>query len=1153
MFDDVTQKTYAYADVRAQNQDLLMIISELKSKLQMIDKGKHVNTKFEKSKTLRQLLCVTSFNKNLAVKAKNVSNTNVTLDRSKPVTLQSTPTIAQKQQHNVNVIARGMYKINQEDTKINDSKANTNVSNSTGVGSSNSIRRPKSKDNKSKNAILKNTKSSSTYVLTASNSVCLDSNKCETTPSNVCQTNACITSSKTVNAVNDGLNMLCISYGLDVFLHSHEKCVARNALTRKSSVKRALFTSHITTTSKGLGATSVAAKSRFSVAKTQTATNKMKPKADIGIFVGYSESSRRFRIYNHQTKKIMETIHVKFDELTAMASECNNLEPRLNCENFNDSSEDSQSVPSTLDLDNLFGPMYDKYYTTSSQDMYDNFAANTLDNDYTSSSSSIDVNQDDAPLILVSSKEQDPSNMHQFHQRHRSTDRWTKNHPLEKVIGDPSKQIMTRKRLQTDTEVYMYALTMSTIEQKNIKEAMLGPSWIESMQEELNQFKSLDVWKLFECPIGRNIIKVKWIWKNKTDDENTVIRNKSCLVAKGYGQEEGIDFEESFAPVARLEAVRIFVAYAAHKNFPIFQMDVKTTFLNGPLKEEVFVQQPNGFVDPNFPNHFCRLKKALYGLKQASRAWYDKLSSFLIERHFTKGIVDPKLFTRRHEDDILFINLPEIVGPILLDHCLSHALTTTADVLVVYLQQFWPMMSKVPDTKDTIKFMLDTQQITYTVDMFQDTLHLLVETPEKPFVAPANIHTIKAFMNSLVIKKFPNIPKRHEEDYHSIKDDVPLVSVYTTGNVLVQGMLIPDAFLTAKIRETDDFKEYETVIMKSFGVEEEEANCKRIQFTKEVTQNNNYAKKKLVEKDDDDSEDRIEPGSHKDHPKVVDDDDDDKEREKQDDEMGSLEVRNKETMCRQQGYMIQDMERKCVSTAKFWETHKKIDDILHEFVPQIAENVTNDLTETNLKPCIVNTIIKDHDAFRSEIPAFISHEFKAHAPAIIEELFKNHVQSNVIHVHPNTTKSTKTKSSANLQYQLYLKMKRNLQDRADDIALWEALRRKFEKSSSNASCREDAFHLHHDEHQDDDAPFEGEKRVKRSKESKRSKSAKEENVIDEDKVIPGDVTHELMAESQNVEKRVPTIFDHARMEATLRDSLSNLSRIAEEYAYRLEQ
>ncbi|GKB63743.1 retrovirus-related pol polyprotein from transposon TNT 1-94 [Tanacetum coccineum] len=133
---------------------------------------------------------------------------------------------------------------------------------------------------------------------------------------------------------------------------------------------------------------------------------KMKPKADIGIFVGYSESSRGFRIYNRRNKKIMETIHVKFDKLTAMASECNNLELGMNCANFNDSSEDSRSVPSTSDLDNLFGPMYEEYYVSSSKEVSDNSATNTLDNDHTSSSSSIVIDQDDAPPIVSSLEEQ---------------------------------------------------------------------------------------------------------------------------------------------------------------------------------------------------------------------------------------------------------------------------------------------------------------------------------------------------------------------------------------------------------------------------------------------------------------------------------------------------------------------------------------------------------------------------------------------------------------------------------------------------------------------------------------------------------------------------------------------------------------------------
>nr|GEU77472.1 retrovirus-related Pol polyprotein from transposon TNT 1-94 [Tanacetum cinerariifolium] len=676
LIQSVNQKTYAYAKVRTHNQDLLMTMFKLKTKLSTIKKGNNVNTKFDSSKTLGK--CV------------------------KTVTLRSTPKCEQGHKHNENFITRGMYKINKQDTKTSYSKANTNVSNFTGVGSSHSVRRLTFKDNKSKNTILKNTKSSSTYVWKTLNNACLDSNKSDTKTLNVCQTNACISKSKTVkacvNVVNEGSNLVCISYGNDVFLNSHEKCVGRHALSRKSSVKRALFTSPLAAQSKNLGVTFVVTKSRNYVEKFMGTVRfgndhftaiisygdyvqgnltvfhvyyveglghnlfsdkskkaslllKLVPSiesilellymdlcglmqvvvsmAGIGIFIGYSESSRGFRIYNRRTKKIMETIHVNFDELTAMAFECNNLETRMNCINFTNSSEESQSLPSKSDLDNLFGPLYEAYYAMNSQEVSNDSATNTTDNEHTSSSSSIIVDEDDAPPVISLSDEQvtiapnspvvnevanefdqedvvdfdgymfhdapqtpefevaessftyqDPSNMHQFHQQHHSTDRWTKNHPLEQVIGDPSKSVMTRKRLQTNAEVCMYALTVSIIKPKNIKEAMLDHNWIESMQDELNQFKRLDVWEL----------------------------NKSRLVAKGYRQEEGIDFKESFAPDARLEAVIIFVAYGAHKNFNIFQMDVKTSFLNGPLKAEVFVRQPYGFVDPEFPNHFLQKK-----------------------------------------------------------------------------------------------------------------------------------------------------------------------------------------------------------------------------------------------------------------------------------------------------------------------------------------------------------------------------------------------------------------------------------------------------------------------------------------------------------------------------------------------------------------
>nr|GEU75200.1 hypothetical protein [Tanacetum cinerariifolium] len=150
------------------------------------------------------------------------------------------------------------------------------------------------------------------------------------------------------------------------------------------------------------------------------------------------------------------------------------------------------------------------------------------------------------------------------------------------------------------------------------------------MQEELHQYERLDVWELVDRPLCKNVINMKWLYKNKRDEENTVIHNKTRLAAKVYSQAKGINFEESFAPVTRLEAVRIFIAYAAHKSFLIFQMDVKTAFLNGPLKEEVYVNQLDGLIDPHHPDKIYRLKKALYGLKQDPRAWYDELSNFLI-------------------------------------------------------------------------------------------------------------------------------------------------------------------------------------------------------------------------------------------------------------------------------------------------------------------------------------------------------------------------------------------------------------------------------------------------------------------------------------------------------------------------------------------
>nr|GEV28705.1 retrovirus-related Pol polyprotein from transposon TNT 1-94 [Tanacetum cinerariifolium] len=184
-----------------------------------------------------------------------------------------------------------------------------------------------------------------------------------------------------------------------------------------------------------------------------------------------------------------------------------------------------------------------------------------------------------------------------------------------RIYSQRTKKIMETMNVSFDELLVMdFEQRISTLEPKNVKEAMTDPTWIESMQEELLQFKRMD---------------------------------------------EGLDFKESFALVARMEAIRIFLAYAAHKLFTVFQMDVKTVFLYGSLKEDVYVCQPEGFIDADHPSHVYKLKKALYGLKQAPRAWYNELSTFLLQNHFFKGTIDPTLFIRRFYDDILVVQLTD--------------------------------------------------------------------------------------------------------------------------------------------------------------------------------------------------------------------------------------------------------------------------------------------------------------------------------------------------------------------------------------------------------------------------------------------------------------------------------------------------------------
>nr|GEV10178.1 retrovirus-related Pol polyprotein from transposon TNT 1-94 [Tanacetum cinerariifolium] len=199
----------------------------------------------------------------------------------------------------------------------------------------------------------------------------------------------------------------------------------------------------------------------------------------------------------------------------------------------------------------------------------------------------------------------------------------SKDHLIDNVIGNLSRPVSTRKQLATDTLWCLYNSVPSKVKPKNFKSVITEDCWFQAMQDEIHKFNRLQVWELVPQPDCVMIISLKWIYKVKLDEYGDVLKNKARLVAKGYRQEEGIDFEESFAPVARIEAIRIFIANATSKNMTIYQMDVKTTFLNGELKEEVYVSQLDCFVDLDYPTHVYRLKKALYGLKQAPRAWMD--------------------------------------------------------------------------------------------------------------------------------------------------------------------------------------------------------------------------------------------------------------------------------------------------------------------------------------------------------------------------------------------------------------------------------------------------------------------------------------------------------------------------------------------------
>ncbi|KAI3718362.1 hypothetical protein L6452_19229 [Arctium lappa] len=387
---------------------------------------------------------------------------------------------------------------------------------------------------------------------------------------------------------------------------------------------------------------------------------KFDPKAYEGIFVGYSLTSKAFRVYNLRRKCIDESIHFKFDDLKISSLSCDDEELNRwisSCVGdgpLPTSSDIPYTVPTSLYQNNDPSTSHNPS-SHQEDDPQPTQPQNILQiipvSQFVIHSSPIPV---DLPSI---SPDYIPSNSPlqiSYPPPLPPALKWTKDHLIDQIISDQQAGVQTRRGIGN---ICLYVNFLSLIKPKKVDEALADPCWITAMQEELSQFERTKVWGLVPRPSRKTIIGTKWVFRNKMDEKGTMIRNKARLVAQGYRQEEGIDYDETFSPVAGLEAIRIFLAHAAYKNFRVFQMDVKSSYLNGELAEEVYVKQPPGFEDPIYPDYVYRLDKALYGLKQAPRAWYDTLAHFLLKNKYTRGKIDNTLFIKQTSGNLILVQI----------------------------------------------------------------------------------------------------------------------------------------------------------------------------------------------------------------------------------------------------------------------------------------------------------------------------------------------------------------------------------------------------------------------------------------------------------------------------------------------------------------
>ncbi|GJS10442.1 putative ribonuclease H-like domain-containing protein [Tanacetum coccineum] len=443
-------------------------------------------------------------------------------------------------------------------------------------------------------------------------------------------------------------------------------------------------------------------------------------KADEGFFVGYLINSKAFKVFNSRTRIVEENLHVQFRNQSngnTSTKACDDA-GKARMETVPDKdyillplwtadppfSQSSKSSP-----DAGFKPLGDdekkvteepgkeggdpsKEDESNDQENEDNInntntvnVASTNEVNVVGAKTSIklpdDLNMPELEDIIYSDDDEDVgakadmNNLDAFMPVSPiPTTRVHKDHPVEQIIRDLNSAPQTRRMTKNleehglfssvqqrtnhkDFQNCLFACFLSQEEPKKVIHALKDPSWIEAMQEELLQFKLQEVWTLVELPNGKRAIGTKWVFRNKKDERGIVIKNKARLVAQGYTQEEGIDYDEVLAPVARIKPIRLFLAYASFKDFMVYQMDVKSAFLYGKIKEEVYVCQPPRFEDPDFHDRVYKVEKALYGLHQALRAWYETLSTYLLDNRFQRGKEDKTLFIRRDKGGILLVQV----------------------------------------------------------------------------------------------------------------------------------------------------------------------------------------------------------------------------------------------------------------------------------------------------------------------------------------------------------------------------------------------------------------------------------------------------------------------------------------------------------------